>query len=38
VYKRLDGKETTVVGWDEADAAKERIQYAMDLFKRMTDV
>jgi inorganic pyrophosphatase len=38
VYKRLEGKETTVVGWDEADVAKERIQYAMDLFKRMTDV
>jgi inorganic pyrophosphatase len=38
VYKRLEGKETTVVGWDEADVAKERIQYAMDLFERMTDV
>jgi inorganic pyrophosphatase len=25
VYKRLEGKETTVVGWEGADAAKERI-------------
>jgi len=38
VYKRLEGKETTVIGWEGADAAKERIQYAMDLFKRVIDV
>lgn len=38
VYKRLEGKETTVVGWEESDVAKERIQYAMDLFKRIIDV
>jgi inorganic pyrophosphatase len=38
VYKRLEGKETTVIGWEGADAAKERIQYSMNLFKRVIDV
>ena len=38
VYKRLEGKETTILGWEGADAAKERIQYSMDLFKRVIEV
>ncbi len=38
VYKRLEGKETSIIGWEGADVAKERIRYAMDLFKRVIDV
>lgn len=38
VFKRLEGKETTVIGWRGAGAAKERIQYSMDLFTRVIDV
>ncbi len=38
VYKRLEGKETSIIGWEGADVAKERIRYAMDLYKRVIDV
>ncbi len=38
VYKRLEGKETSIIGWLGADVAKERIEYAMDLYKRVIDV
>ncbi len=38
VYKRLEGKETNIIGWEGADVAKERIRYAMDLYKRVADV
>ncbi len=38
VYKRLEGKETNILGWEGADVAKERIVYAMDLYNRVIDV
>ncbi len=38
VYKRLEGKETSILGWEGADIAKERILYSMNLYKRVIDV
>nr|WP_198324606.1 MULTISPECIES: inorganic diphosphatase [unclassified Methanopyrus] len=32
-YKRLEGKETEVLGWEGADAAKEAIVHAMELYE-----
>jgi inorganic pyrophosphatase len=38
VYKRLEGKETTIIGWEGADAAKRRIQYAIALYRKVMNV
>ncbi len=38
VYKRLEGKETNIIGWEGADSAKDRIRYAMELYTRVIDV
>ncbi len=32
-YKRLEGKETEVLGWEGADAAKEAIVHAIELYE-----
>ena len=37
-YKNLEeGKETTVIGWEDADAAKDAIEHAMNLYDEHFD-
>ena len=34
-YKKLEGKKTEVLGWENAEKALEAIKYSMELYKKI---